>query len=240
MIHQATNEIPDEVPRFERVDYSDILAPLAPPFNWAFNTTLGGPVPQRGSSYDPQPKRDYAALRAEMQRQGVIKLSKLFTKEQCSLLSEHFAANSSKHVNTAARDGVQRNSIHNVQLTRYLHELLGPVVTRLVGEPVKPSYTFSSSYFKGSGLFKHYDSRPACTWNISLVVDASHPVAAINWPLFVQSRNKVHQIHLAVGDAAIYSGTGDLHWRDKMPSYLDWVFGVFFHFAPAAYTGSLD
>jgi alkylated DNA repair dioxygenase AlkB len=64
--------------------------------------------------------------------------------------------------------------------------------------------------------------------------------SAPDWTFHIRRNGTEHAISLDAGDAAIYSGTQDLHWRNAMPQKHDSVLGVFFHFVPADYQGSLD
>lgn len=222
-------------------NFNTLLEPLEGPIIWTHSQDLANLVPQR-PPFAPvkPPSRNLKQLRQGMATTGIAVLPSLFTAAQCELLAEHFYANKDKHVRTDYQDNVMRSSIHNSGLTRHLHEMLVPLVNQLVPSPVKASYTFSSVYDAESRLPAHYDSRPACTWNISLVVDASTKALACGWPLFIETHNQRHQVRLHIGDAVLYSGTEALHWRDTMPSMLTSMFGVFFHFAPYDYTGSLN
>lgn len=239
MITQNSHDVPAEIARQPRVNYEQLLAPLLPTFDWVYSQDLQGYVPQRTAQVE-EVTRNYAALKNDVDTMGICIIRNLFTVGQCNLFSEYFYANNHRHVRTDYQDKILRSSMHNVQLYRHCHELLGQLVNRLVPLAVKPSYVFASAYDKGSDLRKHIDSRPACTWNISLMAGASHPWLVNQWPLFIESHGQRHQVHLAIGDAVLYSGTGAEHWREHMPAELDSVFGLFFHFAPYNYTGSLD
>ena len=61
-----------------------------------------------------------------------------------------------------------------------------------------------------------------------------------DWPLYVKTGDSVYSAKLEIGDAVLYSGTKDLHWRDQMPDNLNNVLGVFFHYVQKNFSGSLD
>jgi hypothetical protein len=83
-----------------------------------------------------------------------------------------------------------------------------PVVSRLLGEPVLPTYVFARVYGKGSRLVRHSD-RPACEISLSLNLASTH-----KWPLWIASRKGDTGVTLEPGDAMLYFGAID-HWRDE-------------------------
>ena len=50
----------------------------------------------------------------------------------------------------------------------------------------------------------------------------------------------VYKAELEAGDAVLYAGTRDLHWRDATPPGMKSVAGIFFHFGRKDFEGSLD
>jgi hypothetical protein len=134
--------------------------------------------------------------------------------------------------------GISRTSINDHAIIRMLHSQLNQLVEHLVEEPLKPSYSFTAAYDSTSNLPAHTD-RPQCVYNISLMFGSEPNVPLSAWPLHVKVGNVEHVMSLEVGDGVLYSGTRDLHWREKMPAPLQQVTGTFMHWVPADFTGSL-
>jgi hypothetical protein len=74
---------------------------------------------------------------------------------------------------------------HNEKLSRVLHFDLEPLVSRLVGVPVKATYSYFGGYVNGSSLPLHTD-KPACEYTVSLCL-AREPADA-PWPILVQKK----------------------------------------------------
>jgi hypothetical protein len=83
-----------------------------------------------------------------------------------------------------------------------------PAVTRLIGEPVLPTYVFARVYKRGASLVRHSD-RPACEISLSLNLSRTHP-----WPLWIQSPDGPASVDLEPGEAMLYFGAID-HWREQ-------------------------
>lgn len=242
VIIQRTAKIPHVVEVFNTVDYSQIAKNLPLPIIWVYDKLLGSWMP----SYEVQPRalhHDITKYRIQFQEQGIIVIREMFTAQQTQVLADAFFNNPEyfkREAKSAYFSGLNRFSTHNAPMQRYYHVAISQFIASLLPSRIKPSYVFSGCYEKQSDLAKHVDSRPACSWNLSVATSASHPSLINQWPLFIESHQQRHQIHLAVGDAVLYSGVNDLHWRDQLPSPLDWALCTIFHFAPFAYTGSLD
>jgi alkylated DNA repair dioxygenase AlkB len=109
----------------------------------------------------------------------------------------------------------------------------------MVPELIKTSYSFASAYESGTALPAHTD-RPQCVFNVSLLLGSAPEDATLSdWPLYIRRDNQDHRVDLEAGDGVLYSGTQDLHWREKLPEHLTSVLGVFFHYVPQGFTGSL-
>jgi hypothetical protein len=85
-----------------------------------------------------------------------------------------------------------------------------PVVSKLIGEPVIPTYTYARVYGKGAVLKAHRD-RPSC--EISLTLNLSSDKV---WPIYMEipGGKKAADIRLTPGSAALYLGCETTHWRD--------------------------
>jgi hypothetical protein len=149
-----------------------------------------------------------------------------------------------------------RTFIHNPKFLIDVHHQLESFASDIFGEDVKKSYCFLSNYGDGAVCPMHVD-RPQCKWTIDYLIDQNHDEP---WPLFVsetyedneqlgpfdaanfENLIKKHNWSSALlypNDAACYSGTNQIHFRNKAPLNHSSKL-VFFHFVPKGFNGSLD
>ena len=114
----------------------------------------------------------------------------------------------------------ERHRLHSEPVGMFLHPQLTTLVSRIAGEPVKPSYLYFSSYPAGSALPRHVD-RIQCEFSISLLIDyAPEPNGPCGWPLFLEHPDLpggVVGADLGLGDALLYRGRQLAHFRDRLP-----------------------
>jgi predicted 2-oxoglutarate/Fe(II)-dependent dioxygenase YbiX len=80
----------------------------------------------------------------------------------------------------------------------------------LVEEPLLPTYSYSRVYGNGEELKKHID-RPACEISVSVILNKDH-----DWPIYIEDwDNNPQEIELEIGDALIFLGVHNEHWREK-------------------------
>jgi hypothetical protein len=136
---------------------------------------------------------------------------------------------------------------HNEPISTRLHASLTGVVSELVGERVRPSYSYFASYRPGATLARHVD-RKQCEYSISLLVDYSpEPDDFSNWPLVAERADgrpftdgrSVHAIYQRLGDGILYAGRKLIHSRDALATSHTST-SIFFHFVPYAFTDSVD
>lgn len=140
-------------------------------------------------------------------------------------------------------DLVERRYVgHNETVAQFFHRLLVPFVTEIVGQPVKPSYVFFSSYLEGALLPRHVD-REQCEWSISLQLDyVPEPAAATPWAIHLQPLAETappQALRLALGDGLIYKGRELWHHREALPPGHRST-SLFLHYVPHDFAGKLD
>jgi hypothetical protein len=112
-----------------------------------------------------------------------------------------------------------RNAISDTPFTKMLHKKLTPLVEKHLGIKVAPSYSFFS-FYGDQGYCPPHRDRSECQWTLDLCV-AQDKV----WPIFIENE----QIDLKENDAVIYSGTDQVHWRQKIHES-GFCHLIFFHF----------
>jgi len=82
-----------------------------------------------------------------------------------------------------------------------------------------PTYAFTRIYTYNAELKKHKD-RPACEISVSAMWDSD----GTKWPLYINGKG----IEMEPGDAVIYLGCEDFHWRENFEG--DFHIQTFFHY----------
>ncbi|SRR6266545_5730124 len=126
---------------------------------------------------------------------------------------------------------INRYIWHNEGVARFVHHQITRLVNQVVPEPVKPSYTYLSTYKSGAVLPRHTD-REQCVWNLSLLIDANPEMElSDSWPIYLDVEKQVKAIRLEMGDGVLYRGTEIPHWRDALPDgHIATL--IFCHFVP--------
>jgi hypothetical protein len=133
----------------------------------------------------------------------------------------------------------RRYIAHNEAAARFFHLQLTKIVSRLVGEPVKPSYVYTAAYQAGARLKKHTD-REQCEFSISLCVDYSpEPATATPWPLHLDTPRGTVAVYQALGDVLLYRGRDLPHYRGTLAEGNSST-SIFFHYVAEDFSGSLE
>jgi hypothetical protein len=106
----------------------------------------------------------------------------------------------------------------------------------IFGEPVMPSYVFLSMY-SNLGVCRAHRDRPQCKYTVNLCVSQDAP-----WPLYIEDveTGTFDEVILGEGDAVLFSGTDQTHYRKPMAenggSFCD---VAHFHMVPVGFSGPL-
>jgi hypothetical protein len=132
-----------------------------------------------------------------------------------------------------------------------LQATLADPVSELAGEPVEPSYNFLSLYTKLGVCRPHLDA-PSAKWTLDICIDQSEPwpihfSRVVPWPETADQLRAIspggipgdpglgfEEEVLMPGDAVLFSGTNQWHYRDALPrrpgkSFCDLLF---LHYVP--------
>jgi hypothetical protein len=124
-------------------------------------------------------------------------------------------------------ENFQRAGFYNDPFFKELHHMIVDRFSTIIGENVRPSYCYTSMYFKGKGVCPEHVDRPQCAYTLDLCVNQNEA-----WPINVAGSNYI----LNQGDCLIYSGTEHIHYRERIQpdNYCDLIF---FHFVPLDFIG---
>lgn len=132
-----------------------------------------------------------------------------------------------------------------------MHATLVDFVSELAGERVEPCYNFLSLYSRRGVCEPHLDT-PSAKWTFDLCIDQSEPwpisfSPIIEWPenredltadwvAVKEGRSSydIRSLALEPGDALLFSGASQWHYRDPIPANDRRAFCdlLFFHFVP--------
>jgi prolyl 4-hydroxylase len=121
-----------------------------------------------------------------------------------------------------------RYKAHNEPMSRFLHYECLPLIERIVGKKMKPTYTYLSAYVKGADLPQHTD-RPECEYTVSFVVDKPE---GSNWNIYVHKPQQpvkhkgrydekppieeCDAVDCDAGGLMMFQGTDHIHFREKL------------------------
>ena len=126
----------------------------------------------------------------------------------------------------------QRYGQHNEMMARYFHHQFTDFISRIAGEPVKPSYTYVSAYQEGSILGAHVD-RKQCEFTLSLSVEDGDSAGGL-WPLWFQLAKGKVAVTQRPGDGVLFRGCDLPHWREQSASdHTSTV--LLFHYVPESF-----
>lgn len=141
--------------------------------------------------------------------------------------------------------------VHDHSFFAQLQAGLADLVGEAVGEPVEPSYNFLSLYGPQGVCPVHMDA-PIAKWTVDICVSQTEPwpihlSRVVDWPVnrafgadwerSIKSGEwaEISTFTLAPGQALVFAGSSQWHWRDPMPAtnpgphHCDLLF---FHYIP--------
>lgn len=149
--------------------------------------------------------------------------------------------------------------VHDHPILSELQDRMTALAERVAGEPLEPSYNFLSMYTRMGRCPLHQDA-PWAKWTLDICIDQSEPWpihfgkvqpwpehmagAGADWETQVKEDpgNRFAAKVLLPGDAVLFSGSSQWHYRDPMPAGAQGGFChlIFFHFIPRGMRGLLD
>ena len=121
-----------------------------------------------------------------------------------------------------------RYKAHNEPMSRFLHYEILPLIEKIVGKSMKPTYTYLSAYIKGAELPPHTD-RPDCEYTVSFIVDK--PIGS-NWNIYVHREQQpikhkgryeikppleeCEAVDCDAGGLMLFQGTDHIHFREEL------------------------
>jgi len=156
----------------------------------------------------------YLVMRNSVPTEIIASLSEyLWLRKKFNLLGKESEVNA---------DMISREPILDVVLDFFTDS-----VSRIVGKPLIPTYSFSRLYYRGAVLPRHVD-RPPCEISCTIPLDYS---GQSGWAFFTslfREGDNGEKIDLVKGDMLIYKGEEVYHWREPLTEA--WQSQLFIHF----------
>lgn len=134
-----------------------------------------------------------------------------------------------------------RYKAHNEPVSRIIHYELLPLIEKIVGKPMKPTYTYLSAYVKGAELPPHTD-RKDCEYTVSFIIEKPKDC---NWNIYLHTPQQPikHKgrydmkppidecigVDCKSGGLMLFQGTDHIHFREPLEG--DFYNIVLLHYA---------
>tara|TARA_Y100000389_G_scaffold153040_1_gene153175 strand:- start:21794 stop:23836 length:2043 start_codon:yes stop_codon:yes gene_type:complete len=144
------------------------------------------------------------------------------------LLKEYYKETINKNIWVLGDNQSKRYKAHNEPMSRFLHYECLPLIEKIVGKRLHPSYTYLSAYIKGSDLPAHTD-RPDCEYTVSFIIDKPE---GLNWPIYLHKetqpvkfkgrydftppKEECIPVDCDSGGLMLFQGTDHIHFREAL------------------------
>jgi hypothetical protein len=230
------------------VALESLRAGLPPPSTLGANLrrtlTLANVLVPRGYEQEREAHRERfgEVARAQLQQRHYAVLRGLIHPLQTGALRRYYRALVGRADLPLGDNQVSdRYRLHSEVVASFFHPQLTGMISRIAGEPVKPSYVYFASYQPGSALPRHTD-REQCEFSLSLLVDYDpNPDGPCGWPLYIEDPTPpgvIGAANLGPGDAVYYRGRELPHFRDPLPAGHQST-SLFLHYVREDFAGDL-
>lgn len=155
-------------------------------------------------------------------------VNNVLNSELLVLLKEYYKETIENKVWPLGDRQSNRYKAHDEPMSRFLHYEILPLIEKIVGKSMRPTYTYLSAYVKGADLPPHTD-RPDCEYTVSFIVDKPE---GSNWNIHVHKpQQKVKHkgrydekppleeceaVDCDAGGLMLFQGTDHIHFREEL------------------------
>lgn len=146
----------------------------------------------------------------QIQNNNYLYIPKFIDPERARSLAKAFIEFAKDHGLSGDNQIPESHSSYNYHAFLELLCEKTPEVSKFLGEPVLPTYSYARVYHNGSTLARHRD-REACEISITL-----HLSGDSDWPIYIQKPNGDEiELNLSSGEGMLYKGCDADHWRTR-------------------------
>ena len=178
---------------------------------------------------DPQ----LSNLRSYYAENQFVILKQLVPKPICRFLMTYMKVLESRGDLTKDRHGL---GIYGADGFETLLAMMTDPVSKVMGKPLLPTYSYARLYRHGDNLRAHRD-RPGSEYSLSMPLgyEAEKP-----WPIYLRDKlDRGVEIVCDVGDALLYNGVEVTHWREPFTGQRQFMAFLFFVDAHGPYAGEV-
>lgn len=158
----------------------------------------------------------------EFANQGYSKIDDFLDKDDCALLTLELKKLVSSGKTFKDTQSPLSEAVYGAPVFERALEQLLPNIELATGKKLLPTYAYARLYKTGEVLAPHVD-RAAC--EISATINLGFQ--GESWPIFISGT----ELNLGVGDAAIYRGMDNEHYREEFKG--EWQAQLFLHYVDA-------
>jgi hypothetical protein len=151
-------------------------------------------------------------LKQQLLENNYLFIDNFITPEKANELYKHFKDEIVKNPEVFYRDTQCPKSLAIYDFRWFLELLIDkiPFMSKVLEEPMFPTYTYARLYANKEILVKHTD-RPACEVSVTLNIGND----GTDWPIwFTKPNGETASCNLKLGQAVIYLGENSEHWRN--------------------------
>lgn len=155
-------------------------------------------------------------------------VNNVFNSDLLDLFKKYYQETIQQKVWALGDKQSNRYKAHNEPMSRFLHYECLPLIERITGTSMKPTYTYLSAYVKGADLPPHTD-RPDCEYTVSFIVDKPE---GSNWNIYVHKPQQAvkhkgrydekppleecEAVDCEAGGLMLFQGTDHIHFREEL------------------------
>lgn len=152
----------------------------------------------------------------------------VLNKKSLAICQKYYSTNIEKGAYVLGDKQSIRFKSHNEPLSRILHYEILPLIERIVGKKLMPTYTYLSAYIKDSDLPAHTD-RADCEYTVSFLINKPENSS---WPIylhkvkqpvkykgrydFTPSKEECIAVDCNAGGLMMFQGTDHIHFREAL------------------------
>ena len=153
----------------------------------------------------------------------------VLNKNALDVCQQYYSTNIKKGAYVLGDKQSKRFKSHNEPMSRILHYEVLPLIERIVGKKLMPTYTYLSAYVKGSDLPAHTD-RADCEYTVSFLINKPENS---NWPIYLHKvkqpvkhkgradftppKEECIAVDCNAGGLMMFQGTDHIHFREGLP-----------------------
>ena len=158
-----------------------------------------------------------------------VVVENVLNKNALTICQQYYSTNIEKGAYVLGDKQSKRFKSHNEPMSRLLHYEVLPLIEKIVGKKLMPTYTYLSAYVKDSALPAHTD-RADCEYTVSFLINkpenskwsiylhkVKQPVKHKGRSDFTPSKDECIAVDCNAGGLMMFQGTDHIHFREELP-----------------------